>query len=362
MATELISITFHTLTGADEMAAFLESLQAQHLVEVKDVAVVTKYDEQRVVVRHHSSPGPGAAAGAVAGTVAGLPAGPAGAVTGFVGGILVGGAVDATKAPGFQETDLQEMAKHELGSGESMLLVYVDEKYSSSIEGMARRWDAALDPRSAAARPGRENLEGITMRRQAVEPGRASWDEVLEHDRAEVARLREQARAKVQAERNKAQQALATANARLDEQYQKTLERLNGLQRQAQADVARLEASLKQASAGAKAGVEQRLAKAREANQAARTQIKATLAARLDDLKADIENLQAEIDRTRGEVSAAWKQRIAQLRAEGEAERARLQKLDEEMDAAWDAMNDRLQKAIDAYRDSVRAAEAQYRE
>ena len=40
MATELISITFHTSTGAHEMAAFLESLEAQHLVEVKDVAVV----------------------------------------------------------------------------------------------------------------------------------------------------------------------------------------------------------------------------------------------------------------------------------------------------------------------------------
>ena len=269
MATELISITFHTTTGADEMAAFLESLEAQHLVEVKDVAVVTKYDEQRVVVRHHTAAGPGAVTGAVAGTVVGLPAGPAGAVTGFVGGILVGGAVDATRAPGFQETDLKEMARHELGSGESMLLVYADEMWSSSIEGMARRWDAALDPRSAAARPGRENPEGVTIRRRTVEPGHASWEEVLERDRAEVARLREQVRAKVQTERAQAQQALAAANAKLDQQYQKTLDALNGWQRQAQAEVARLEANLKQASAGAKAGVEQQLAKARETNQAA---------------------------------------------------------------------------------------------
>lgn len=360
MTTELISITFHTTTGANEMAAFLESLEAQHLVEVKDIAVVTKYDEQHVVVRHRTPVGPGAVTGAVAGTVVGLPAGPAGAVTGFVSGILAGGAVDATRVPGFQEAELQEMARHELGASQSMLLVYTDEKYGSSIAGMAHRWDAALDPRSAVAQPGQENIEGATIRRQTVESANASWDEVLKKDRAEVAKLREQVRTKVQAERNKAQQALATANAKLDQQYQKTLHTLNEWQRKARADVARLETNLKQANAGAKASMEQQVAKAREANQAARTQIKATLAARLDDLKADIESLQMEITRTQGEVSAVWKERIAYLRAQGQAERARLEQLDENLDSAWEAMSENVQKAIDTYRSSVRAAETQY--
>jgi chromosome segregation ATPase len=258
--------------------------------------------------------------------------------------------------------DLQEMAKHELGSGQSMLLVYADEKYSSSIEGMARRWDAALDPRSVAAQPGRENPEGVTIRRQPVEPGRASWEEVLERDRAEVARLREQLRTKMQAERVQAQQALAAANAKLDQQYQKTLETLNGWQRQAQAEVARLETGLKQASANAKAGVEEQVAKARATNQTARANIKAALAARLDDLKADIESLQTEVAQERSEVSAAWNERIAQMQADLNAERARLEQLDKELGSAWDTMSQDVQEAIATSRDAVRAAEAHYRE
>lgn len=379
MTTELITIKFPTLTGADEVSNILKTLQTQHFVEVRDAVVATKYDEQHVVVRQTlgNEPGTGTAAGALSGAAvgavagpamgaltgaaAGVPAGPVGAAVGLVAGALIGRGVDAAHEPGWKEEDLKTLATHELRSGESALLIYADSVWIGPIEQAASDFDAAFYRRSSVAQPGAEYREGIEIRTQTVDTTYKSWEETLEQQREELESLRQQANTAVQAEQAAIRERIDKANAKIKQFYHNMLHTLDVWGQQIKAKISQLETEVKQANAQAKAGFEQRLNEARESQAALRAKVESTLSARLDDLKGDVENLRSQAATARSEVQSKWNERIAQLEAKRKAEVQRLAQLREARGAAWDEMSKSVRQSIDTYEEAVRQAEAEFR-
>jgi uncharacterized membrane protein len=371
MTTEMIIFKFPTLTGADEVSTILKTLQTQHFIEVSDAVVATKYDDQHVDVRQSLGTGPGvgtaagaltgAAVGALTGAAAGLPAGPVGAAVGLVSGALLGRAADAAREPGHKSEELKTLTTYELQSGESALLVYADALWVGPIEQAASDYNATLYRRSSVAQSSAESHEGIVIRTQTLDTTYASWEETLERQRAEVAALRERAKAAVQAEQGAIQGRIENAKAALAQFYQNMLHTLDAWQQQLKADISRLETDVKQASAQAKAGLEQRLTTARESQAALRAKVNTTLAARLDDLKGDIERLRSQAAAQRSEIQNKWNERLAQLEAERQAEEQRLAQLREAHGAAWEEMSKSMRQAVDSYEEKVRAAEAEFR-
>jgi uncharacterized membrane protein len=363
MTAELIIFKFPTLTGADEVSTMLKTLQTQHFVEVRDAVVATKYDDQHVDVHQSLGTGPGAgtAAGALTGAIAGLPAGPAGAAVGLVSGALIGRAADAAREPGWKGEELKTLTTYELRSGESALLVYADALWIDPIEQAARDYNATLYRRSSMAQPGTESYEGIAIRKQTLYTTYASWEETLERQRAEMSALRERAKTAVQVERATIQQRIDKANAALAQFYQNMLHTLDAWQQQIKSDISRLEMDVKLANAQAKSKLEQQLTTARESQAALRGKVNATLTARLDDLKGDIERLRLQAATQRSEIQTKWNARIAQLEAERQAEEQRLAQLDKTQDAAWEEMSNRIRQAVDTYEEKVRQAEDEFR-
>lgn len=363
MQAELITFKFPTLTGADEVSNILKTLQTQHFVEVRDAVVATKYDDQHVDVRQSlgTEPGPGTAAGALAGAVVGLPAGPVGAAVGLVSGALIGRAAEAAREPGFKAEELKTLTTYELQSGESALLVYADALWIGQIEQAAREFDVAVYRRANVTQPGTEHFEGVDIRKQTLDTAYASWEETLEGQRAELAALRQRARSTVQAEQAAIQQQIEKGKATLDQFYHNMLHTLDVWQQQIETNINKLETDVKQASAQAKAGFEQRLTAAREAQTALRAKVNATLAARLNDLKGDIESLRSQAAAQRSEIQNKWNARIAQLEADRQAEEQRLTQLREARGAAWDTMSKSIRQAVETYEETVRAVAAEFR-
>lgn len=379
MTTELITIKFPTLTGAEEVSNILKTLQAQHFVEVRDAVVATKYDDQHVVVKQTigNEPGPGtavgaltgAAAGAVAGpavgalagAAAGTPAGPVGAAVGLVAGALIGRGVDASREPGWKEDDLKALATHELRSGESALLIYADTLWIDPIEQAASDYNAAFYRRAGAAQAGTVYVETMEIRTQTVVTTYKSWEETLEQQRADLEALRQRASTAVQTEQAAIREQIEKANAKIQQFYHNMLHTLNVWGEQIEANISQLESEIKQANAQAKAEIEQRLTAARESQAAVRAKVEATLSARLDDLKRDVESLRSQAATKRSEVQSKWNERIAQLDAKREAEEKRLAQLRKAQGAAWEEMNKSIRQSIDTYQETVRQAEAEFR-
>jgi hypothetical protein len=102
------------------------------------------------------------------------------------------------------------------------------------------------------------------------------------------------------------------------------------------------------------------LAEAKQTRQTIRADVKATLTTRLNNLKAEIENLKTQAANARGEAQAKLNQRVAELQAEWEAEDKRLNQLDEAYGEAWDTMVKSVGEAIDTYDASVHEAELEF--
>jgi len=363
MQAELITFKFPTVTGADEMSAILKTLQTQHFIEVRDAVIAAKYDDQHVDVRQSlgTGPGPGTAAGALTGGILGRLTGPAGAVVGRVSGALIGRAADSAHEPGFKAEELKTLVTYELRSGESILLVYADALWVDQIEQAVRAFDVAVYRRSSVAQPGAEQSEGVAIRKQKLDTAYAAWEETLARQRAEAEALRQRASAAVQTEQAAIRQQIEKGKAALDQFYQNMLHTLDVWQQQIEADINQLETKAKQATAQAKAELEQRLAAAREAQAALRAKVNETLAARLADLKGEIESLRSQAAAQRSELQSEWNARIAQLEAARQAEEQRLMQLREARGAAWDEMSKSIRQAIKTYEGTVRAAAAEFR-
>ena len=370
MSTELIIFKFPSITGADDLLEVLKRFQAQHFVEVYAAVVAKKYDEQHVDVRQSLGSGPrkGAAAGALTGALLGLPGGPAGAAVGLADrriGRRCGRGRATSRAR--RARNSRAWPRYELQSGESALLVYADSLWSGQIEQVGKDVDAEAYRRSTI-QYAEMAAEGVYIYKPEIEESRkeqldrvyASWEEDWRR-RGWTRRPCARAKAATQAERAKIQQKIAEANAKRDEFYQNVLWTLEVHRQQIDADIARLEAEAKQAQAKVKTEIEQQLTAAREAHAMRREKVRATLEAELNDLKADVASLKAELNTASSEMRAKWEARVAKLEADRAAEKRLLEQLDKAEFAAWDAMSQGAKQAFDTYRDAVRKAENDFR-
>jgi predicted nucleic acid-binding Zn-ribbon protein len=279
---------------------------------------------------------------------------------GLVAGALIGRGVDASREPGWKEEDLKTLATHELRSGESALLIYADTLWIGPIEQAANDFDATIYRRSSATQTATKYIEGIEIRTQTVDATYKSWEETLEQQRADLEALRQRASAAAQAEQAAIRQQIEKGNTKIKQFYHNMLHTLDVWGQQIEANISQVETEIKQANAQAKAGIEQRLTAARESQAALRSKVDATLSARLDDLKRDVESLRSQAATARSELQNEWNERIAQLETKREAEEKRLKQLREARGAAWNEMSKSVRQSIDTYEETVRQAEAEF--
>jgi uncharacterized membrane protein len=361
MNTNLVVLTFSEPTGADDMLRTIKELQSDDFIELLDAVVVTKDMKNKVEVRQplEVGPGKGAAFGAVTGAVVGLLGGPAGVVVGLVSGAVTGGATAAALAAGVPTAEIKSLALQELEPDESALLVYLEEVWIDQIEQNAKDLAKSIVSHEIAEERKIAREKAAELRKEKIDSAYKSWQAKIDHLRAAVASLRQQAASDVQADRAAVHQQMDSAQAKLDATYQNVLQALQARQQQAEANIHELEASAAHANGQAKAEADQRLAAAREARQALRTHVKETLSARLDSMKADVDALNAKAAKAQGEAKQKLDQRIATLRAQREAQKKRIEQIDLADDAAWDQMVKSIDAAIDTYDAAVRAAETE---
>ena len=180
----------------------------------------------------------------------------------------------------------------------------------------------------------------------------------LDQQRVELAALRQRARTTMQ--QTELHQEIEAAKAKLDQSYQKAFHKLDEWEQHLDADIARLDAKINEAGERTKAAIDQDIAEASEEEAEFRTKVKEAFTARLNDLKADVESLQAKAATAHSEKKSKLDARIAELHAQEEAERQHLEQLDEAQGKAWDVMSKRIRKAITSYHDAVRKAENEY--
>jgi chromosome segregation ATPase len=180
----------------------------------------------------------------------------------------------------------------------------------------------------------------------------------VEQQRVELAALRQRARTAMQ--QTELHQDIEAAKAKLDQLNQKAFDKLDEWEQHLDADITRLNAKVNDATERTRAAIEQDVAEAREEQAQVRTQVKETFTAHLNDLKADVESLQAKAATRRSETRAKWDARIADLNAQRDAEEQRLEQLDQAQGEAWDVMSKKVRKALNSYQAAVRKAEADY--
>jgi uncharacterized membrane protein len=362
MNTDLTILTFNSPTGADTMLQTFKDLQDDNFIELEDAVIVTKDATGKVQLRQPLvvTPGQGAAFGAVTGAIVGLIGGPGGAIVGLVSGAVTGGATAAAWEADLPQDEIKAMAVDNLRPNQSALIVYVDEIWLDQIDQAAE--DIALDIKSHIVREQRkaDREKAAELRKEKIDAAYKSWQAKLDAQRASVTALRQQIANSMKADQAAIQKKLDSANTAIHTTYKNILQTLAAWQRQIDGRIEELRAEAQKANAEAKADVQKRLASAQEAQATLRANVKATLTARLNTLKADIEHLKAQAAKAQGEAKTKLDQRVAKLEADWEAEQKRLDQLDKAEGEAWDQMVRAIEDAFDTYDTSVNEAETEY--
>jgi uncharacterized membrane protein len=362
MPTELIVLKYSTPTGADEMLEVLKDFQAKDFIELLDAVIVTKSADQKVHVRQplEIGPGRGAAFGALTGAVVGLLGGPGGAIVGFVAGAATGGVTAAAMEADLPEKDIKALASDELQPGESALMVYFEEIWIDQIEQAIRDFGKTVKRQVIRAERQAEHEAAAEVRKEKIDAAVKSWQATIDQQRAHLASLREQSHTAVQADRDAIRRQIDAANTRLHEFYENVLHTLQVWGQQLDARISQLEADAKKATGQTKADIDQRLVAAQQERQVLRSNVRATLTTRLNNLKADIQNLKTQAAKARSEAIDPLNQRIAKLQGDWDAEVKRLDQLDQAEGEAWETMVKSIDQAIADYEDAVRKAEAEH--
>jgi hypothetical protein len=180
----------------------------------------------------------------------------------------------------------------------------------------------------------------------------------VEQQRVELAALRQRTRTTVQ--QSELHKEIEAAKAKLDQFYEKTYQKLDEWEQNIDAHIARLDAKVKAATERTKAAIDEDIAEASEEEAKFRSQVKETFAARLNDLKADVDALKDKVSTAHGEAKARWDGRVADLQAQRALEEERVAQLDKAQGEAWELMSKRVRKAIASYQKAVRKAETEY--
>ena len=362
MPTKLMILKFTTPMGANDMLDALKDFQAQDFIELLDAVIVTKDVNQKVQVYQplEVGAGRGAAFGALTGAIVGLLGGPAGAIVGFASGAVTGGVAAAVMEAGLPEDDIQALAADELQPGDSALMVYYDQIWIDQIEQAVSDFGANVTRRVVAAQHRAEREHAAEVRKEKIDAAYKSWQATIGQQRKDLADLRDQVHTNVQSDRDAIQKQIETANAKLNATYHNVLHTLQVWRQQLDANISQLETETKQATAQTKADIDQRLAAAKQSRQALRSDVKATLTTRLNNLKSEIESLKTQAANARGEAKDKLNQRITKLQADWDAEQKQLDKLDDAYGEAWDTMVKSIDQAVATYEAAAGEAEAEY--
>ncbi len=362
MNTDLTIVTFDSPTGADTMLQTLKDMQDDNFIELLDAAIVTKDATGKVQLRQPLAvpPGKGAAFGAVAGAIVGLLGGPGGAIVGLLSGAVTGGATAAAWEADLPQDEIKAMAVDDLRPNQSALIVYVDEVWIDQIEQAARDVASDIENHVVSEQRKADREKAAELRKEKIDAAYKAWQAKLDSQRASVAALRQQVTTSAKADQAAVQKKLDSANAAIHATYKNILQTLAAWQRQINARIEDLRAEAKQANADAKADVQRRLTSAEESRKTLRSNTKATLTARLNALKADIEHLKAQAAKAQGEAKTKLDQRVAKLQADWAAEQKRLDQLDKAEGEAWDQMVKSMEDAFDTYDASIDEAETEY--
>ncbi len=362
MQTELIVLTFDSPTGADAMLKTLKGLQDDNFIELLDAAIVTKDARGNIQLSQPLAvgPGKGAAFGALTGAIVGMLGGPGGALVGLVSGAVTGGVTAAAWEAGLPQDDIKAMAVDELRPNQSALMVYVDEVWIDQIEEAAKNLAANIARHVVREQRKIAREKATEQRKEKIDAAYKSWQAKIDNQRASVAALRQQVASGAKSNQAAIQKQIDSANAAVHTTYKNVLQTLAAWQRQIDANIDELQAEAKQANAEAKADIQQRLASAKESRATLRSDAKGTLTARLNAMKAGIDNLKAQAAKAQGQTKDKLNQRVAKLQADWDAEQKRLDQLDQAEGEAWDQMVKSIDDAFDAYDTSIYQAENDY--
>lgn len=179
-----------------------------------------------------------------------------------------------------------------------------------------------------------------------------------EQQRVELAALRQRTHTTVR--QSELHQEIEAAKAKLDQFNEKVYHKLDEWEQHIDADIARLDAKVGEVTERTKTAIDQDIAETSEEEAKFRSQVKATFTARLNDLKADVDALQAKVATAHGETKSKWDARVAELQAQKTVEEERIAQLDKAQGEAWELMSKRVRKAITSYQNAVRKAETEY--
>lgn len=142
---ELIVAAFQDEEGAEEALKELKQAKREHLIGIKDAAVIRRDENDKVHIKdvRDVGGGKGAVAGAVFGTAIALLSGPAGIVLGGAVGALVGGLTAKAVDMGLPNKRLKELSEA-LKPGTSAIVAVIEHKWVTQIEDAMAEAGAAV--------------------------------------------------------------------------------------------------------------------------------------------------------------------------------------------------------------------------
>jgi uncharacterized membrane protein len=136
--TQVILAAFKDEHGADAALEQLKAAQKEHLIDIRNAAVLRCDQEGKVHIKEPTDMGGGRGAviGGVVGGLAGLLLGPVGWVA--AGGAAIGGIAAKMRDSGFDDSRLRELAKS-LQPGTSAILAVIDHVWVKELEAELQR-------------------------------------------------------------------------------------------------------------------------------------------------------------------------------------------------------------------------------
>ena len=147
---EVIIAAFPTEEGAKEALHDLDKAKKQGAIQIKDAAVLSRDQDQKLHISESADTGfgKGAAIGGVAGAAVGLLAGPIGWAT--LGGAAVGGLAARLRDGGFPDERLRQMGES-VRPGSSALVAVIEHTWLEDVERMLEQKGADLATEAVSA-------------------------------------------------------------------------------------------------------------------------------------------------------------------------------------------------------------------
>jgi uncharacterized membrane protein len=166
---QLIVAAFPTEQGAKDALHDLNDAKKQGIVEIKDAAVLSKDEQQKLRIAETADKGfgRGALIGGVAGAAVGILAGPIGWAT--LGGAAIGGLAAKARDGGFPDSRLRQIGDG-LRPGSSALVAVVEPTWIEEVERMLEEKAADVATEAVAADVAAQ-LDEQAVREQQKNPG-----------------------------------------------------------------------------------------------------------------------------------------------------------------------------------------------